>query len=667
MLKRLSKYWLGRLLPLIVFGAYLQAAEANNTGQHLEQWQFEREQYQAAMTALSQGRISQFKEIGLKLSHYPLYPYLEYAYLQRLIKRKTPASQVSAFLKAYSDTPLAPRVKHLWLRTLAKRGDWQRYLEFYNDDIQSVELQCYGLWAMYKTGLESKALDLAEPLWLVGRSQPKACDPVFKLWQDRGRLTDKLAWQRFSMALQSGNTRLARYLIRFMSKGQQQQARLYRELHFRPDKLDVPRFSKLLDEQSEELTVHAIQRLARKDAKLAQILWRKYQEQHHFNKIQIQQTDYKIIQQLARQNHTNEYIAALQQYSFPNSTHLLEVGIEMAIRQQQWDLVLKQLQKLPEPTLQTERWQYWFARATEQSPDNTVQRTDLLTALAKSRSYYGFLAADWLNIDYQLNAESYPVDGNFLEQLKINPGIERAKELWLLGSHTDARREWIWVSRRFTKEQHYTAAYHAHQLGWHSQAISSAVSAERWHDLQLRFPLVYRQSINQAAKNRQLNANWLFALARQESAMSSDAQSPKGALGLMQLMPGTAAMVSKQHNLQYRSTRDLLDPGKSVEIGSHYIKDLLNRFNGNSIHATAAYNAGPNRVSAWLKNKEDMPIDIWIESIPYSETRQYVKNVLAYSVIFAKLQNQSDFYMPTANYLTKRATALAAVTVKPEK
>ncbi len=666
-MKTETVHWIKRVFLPVLLGWYLPVVYASLPAQPPEQWKAEREQYQKAQRLLSQGRIRQFLDTSAKLRDYPLYPYLEYSYLKRLIHRKTPSKQVSAFLKAYSDTPLAPRIKHLWLRTLAKRGNWTEYLNFYDDKVQSVELKCYGLWATYKTGSQLNTLDLVQPIWLVGHSQPKACDPIFKVWREHGRLTGELAWQRFSMALQSGNTQLARYLIRFMPKAQQQQARLYRQLHFKPQKLSTSRYSKLPVAQNEALIVHAIKRLAGKDAKLAGQLWKEYQAKYNFDKIQTQQTDYRIVLQLARQSHPQAYYKALEQYPFPNNTRLLEAGIEMAIRLQQWDKVLEQVEKLPGPTRQTERWQYWLARASEQTSGDTNTRIEILSDLAQSRSYYGFLAADWLNSGYQLNNESYPVEGNFLEKFIRTPGIERAKQLWLLGQHTDARREWVWASRHFTQAQFYTAAYYASHIGWHSQAISSAVRAERWHDLKLRFPLTHKQPINKAAKQLQLEANWLYAVARQESALTTDARSPKGALGLMQLMPSTAAMVSKQHNLGYRSTHELLNPDTNIRIASHYLKDLLTRFKGNSIYATAAYNAGPYRVDQWLKKSGDMPIDIWIESIPYSETRQYVKNVLAYSVIFAQLQNQLDFYMPTATHLGKRSASLASLTIKPEK
>lgn len=651
--------WIYVLLAL-AFLSLSQSVAADQALQH-NQWAEARALYKKAQTALAMGRITQFKSLKRQLESYPLYPYLEYAYLRKKIRRYTPGKEVQTFLKRYHDTPLAPQLKHYWLRTLAKRGQWQTFLDHFDNQVQSTELKCYALWAQYKTGDRAKAIESVQPLWLVGYSQPKACDPIFKVWRDQDRLDDQLTWQRFSMAIKARNTQLARYLIRYMSPQQQKWAKLYRELHFYPQRLKKSRHFNTLTPKSEEILLHAITRLARKDAPLALNLWNRYQALHRFSESQRQRVDHRIILGLANQDQADAYEQALAAYPYPDDISLLEAGIDMSIRLQDWPQVSKRIDLLHVKSKQKPRWQYWMARALIHpgQADAKRQGLALLNNLADRRDYYGFLAVDRLGSHYNLNQQSYGIDGNFLEQFKRSPGIERATELFLLDEVTDARREWFRATRHFTSEQHYTAAHYAYDLAWYSQAISSAINAERWDDLKLRFPIVHQSLISRAAENRDLNANWLFAVARQESAMNSDAQSPKGALGLMQIMPATATIVSRRHNIRYRSRHELLQPEKNILLGSAYLKDLLARFDGNSIYATAAYNAGPHRVNRWLKETADLPIDIWIETIPFAETRQYVKNVLAYSVIFAQLQQQSNYRMATAEYLPKYLPELA--------
>lgn len=627
----------------------------------LNQWTEERALYKEAQAAVASGRITRFKSLRSQLESYPLYPYLEYAYLRKKIRRYTPSNEVQAFLSRYHDTPLAPQLKHHWLRTLAKRGQWQSYLEHFDDQVQSTELKCYALWAQYKAGDKAKALESVKPLWLVGYSQPKACDPIFKVWQDRGNLDDPLTWQRFSMAMKARNTQLARYLIRYMSAPQQKLAKLYRELHFYPQRLEKSRRFESLTPKSEEILLHAITRLARKDAPLARNLWTRYQGLHRFSESQKQRVDHRIILGLAKQDEVDAYEQALAAHPYPDDISLLEAGIDMSIRLRDWEKVSQRIDLLHASSKQKPRWQYWRARTLIHlgQPDSKSEGFALLNKLSESRSYYGFLAVDRLGKQYRLNQQSYSIDGNFLEQFKRSPGIIRAAELLSLNETTEARREWFWASRDFTSEQHYAAAHHAYDLAWYSQAISSAINAERWNDLKLRFPLVYHPTITSAAQSTGLNANWLFAVARQESAMNKSAQSHKGAMGLMQIMPSTATSVSRKHNIRYRSRLELLQPEKNVLLGSTYLSDLLGQFDGNSIYATAAYNAGPHRVNRWLKETAELPIDIWIETIPFAETRQYVKNVLAYSVIFAQLQQQSNYRMATAKYLPRYLPELA--------
>jgi soluble lytic murein transglycosylase len=257
-----------------------------------------------------------------------------------------------------------------------------------------------------------------------------------------------------------------------------------------------------------------------------------------------------------------------------------------------------------------------------------------------------------------MNAQHYSLDGNFLERFKLLPAVIRAQELLINGQITEARREWNQVTLSFNEDQHYTAAHYAHQIGWDSQAIRSAISAKRWHDLELRFPLSFEKDFEKIAQLRNLNSNWLIAMARQESALTADAVSPAGARGLIQIMPDTATAVAQKHNIAYQSRQQLFDPEKNIELAGAYITSLLERFDGNNIYATAAYNAGPYRVEKWLNTTRDLPIDVWIESIPFYETREYVKNVLAYSVIYAHRRHQYGLQMATVNYLPKQNPAV---------
>jgi soluble lytic murein transglycosylase len=212
--------------------------------------------------------------------------------------------------------------------------------------------------------------------------------------------------------------------------------------------------------------------------------------------------------------------------------------------------------------------------------------------------------------------------------------IARALELFATGDISSARNEWLYASRSFTKEQMIAAAKLARDQELHPMAIQAMIKAQAWNDLSIRFPLAYNEKIQATAQQENIDTNWLYAIARQESAFSHDAKSSAGALGVLQLMPATAKQTARAMGVRY-STYDLLRPNTNIKIGGNYLGKLFRQFDGNRVLATAAYNAGPSRVRQWLQNnKYPLEKDVWIETIPFKETRHYVQNVLTFSVIY---------------------------------
>jgi soluble lytic murein transglycosylase len=208
------------------------------------------------------------------------------------------------------------------------------------------------------------------------------------------------------------------------------------------------------------------------------------------------------------------------------------------------------------------------------------------------------------------------------------------RELLYLDETYQARSEWNHAQSRPSDADRHAAAHVASRWGWHDQSIRGAISSNRWNDLSIRFPHPYKALFKQYAAERGINRTWALSIARQESAFQASVQSGAGARGLMQLMPQTAAQVAKRYTVPYRSSNDLNSPETNISLGTAYLSQMLERFNGNRVFATAAYNAGPHRVSRWLEERGNLPLDIWIETIPFDETRNYVQNVLAFGVIY---------------------------------
>lgn len=650
----MSVLWARRLFITIValWVPMLTATITPTTPPPQDKWQEARADYQLARKILAKRDFGAYLALREGLTDYPLYPYLEYEYLRKHLK-KTNAVEIKQFLNTWAATPLAKPIKYQWLKQLAKSRQWQFYLDNFNPQTTNTELRCHALWAQHKTGHTENALNNVPKLWLVDHSQPDACNPIFELWIKNDRLTDAMTWQRFEMALHAGNTTLARYLTRFMSTKHQKLAKLSREIYLYPHRLKSSTRFESFNHEHQRIILQGFKRLAKKDSLLAYKLWPNYQKTQQFSPAQVSQINHQIMLWLAHQDNSLAYQEALQRVAVQPNDKVIEAGLRLAIRQQNWPLIISLTPLLSADAQKSTRTQYWLARAQLKTNSSSVQVVHKnMQNLSQQRDYYSFLAADFLKQPYKMNHQRYSVDGNFLERFKQLPSIIRVQELLQTDQTTEARREWYQATLEFNENQHYTAAHHAQQIGWNSQAIRSTIAAKRWHDLELRFPLGFEQTIAEAAHQQQLNSNWLFAMARQESALTPEAVSHKGARGLIQIMPATARNVARKHKIAYYSRDQLFEPQKNVELASAYLSSLLKQFNGNDIYATAAYNAGPHRVKKWLQTTRHLPIDVWIESIPFHETRQYVKNVLTYSAIYAHRRNQSNFQMATTHYLT---------------
>jgi len=288
---------------------------------------------------------------------------------------------------------------------------------------------------------------------------------------------------------------------------------------------------------------------------------------------------------------------------------------------------------MPERERESEKWRYWRAIALlrEHRPDEAAT---MLTSLAGERSYYGFLAADQLGQSYSLRNDTVVPDEAAIAALAGRHDLIRARELYLVGQDGRGRSEWDAVVRDFEPQQKMQAAILAHRWGWHSRAIAAAASVGDFDDLSLRYPLPFQHTFQQYSAEASIPLTWAYGVARSESLFMRDVRSRAGAIGLMQLMPSTGRKVAKQIQLPYSGLNTLTDPGSNIRLGTTYLSQMAQRFGGNRILATAAYNAGPRRVEAWLPATGAVDARVWIENIPLDETRQYVRRVLEAETIF---------------------------------
>ncbi len=286
------------------------------------------------------------------------------------------------------------------------------------------------------------------------------------------------------------------------------------------------------------------------------------------------------------------------------------------------------------PTLaKASAWRYFDARALEAQGQGGPART-ILEALATERSYYGFLAADRLEYDYRFGHKTLPADAAVQKELSSRPELIRVRELFEVDQFGLARSEWERSVRGLELPLRQQAALLADSWGWHSQAIRTLAYSGGQNDLLRTYPTPFKEDYDQNATKADIARTWAYSVTRAESLFMSDVKSSAGAVGLMQLLPGTGKETARRARIPYRGLSSLLDPQTNISLGVHYLGQMYKRFDQHQVLATAAYNAGPRRVRSWLPERGNVPADIWIETIPFNETRNYVKKVLFADTVF---------------------------------
>lgn len=591
----------------------------------------QRRAYQSAISHLRAGRSKAFRRAKAALQDYALYPYLEYHELQsRLSTAK--ASEVVQFHALNEDLPVAQILYWRWLKRLGKRRDWHRLLSHYQTS-SDTELRCYHMRALYGTGKRTEAFAEVAELWTAAKSQPKPCDPLFEAWINGGNLTESMVWKRLLLVLDANQRQLARYLQRFFKGAYKPWAQSLYNVHVNPSLIIRTNRYTTDNNLSRQVIGHGLRRLATKDPTTAEKTWHSYRTSHDFSASERTTLDNAMVIALARQG------------TFPSDRpadvdpSLAQGVAQTAVAQRNWPEAYFWIEQLADDELRSNRWQYWFARALATTHLGSERAHLAYRALAEQRDYYGFLAAERIGSETRLNHSTHTLDAVQVNQLRRIPGVNRAVELYAVGDLINARREWNRLIPRLNPADQTHAGYLALQMGWVSQGIRIANEAKLFDHLELRFPVVYQEVFQRTSAITTVPHSFLIAIARQESAFDPRARSHANARGLMQLLHSTANNVARRSKLPLPSVADLYNPAINVEISGHHLAALMSRYGNRRPLVAAAYNAGQSRVDRWIKNRGGTPMDIWIETIPYRETRNYVKNVLAFSQVYGQLLN----------------------------
>lgn len=598
---------------------------------------YSREVFLKAEKQLWKANSSSYQELYNQLHFYPLQPYLDQKRLMNRM-RLSSAKEISDFLDKHQGTPLDWPLRKKWLKYLAKRNRQSLFIEFFKPT-SDAELTCqYYVFKLNKGAASDPIMNKVARLWGVGKSQPKACDPLFKQWSEAGLRTQTHVWQRLAKAADGGKHTLIPYITSLMPKDQQYLGKLWHKV--RRDPAYISKLARFPTKNEKEAIIfsYGIKRLIWRDPNRALSAYAKAEKAFKFTAEQQQQIARKFALALASKKHKSakKWLAKVEDKHLTNN--LIQWKIADALRKQNWQGIKAELLSIPSEQQKTNQWKYWYARSLLATGEQTKGK-ELLGELASKRHYYGFLAASLTNKPVSFQHKPLTVSEAEKQALFDDAAGKRAFELFHIGRLHMARKEWNYWLTKLDQRQKLVAAKLASEIGWYDRPIFTLSQAGYLDDVDMRFPLAFSEEIQQFSNKHAINPAWAFAITRRESSFMQDANSSAGAKGLMQVLPSTAKHLTKRKRI---TNKYLLNSTNNINLGTRYLRDLLKRHKGNQVLATAAYNAGPYRVKAWLKAIDSMPADIWIETIPFQETREYVKSVLAYQQIYQHKVGKPD-------------------------
>lgn len=619
----------------VIAGILLAAAACDAPAAETYAIEKQRATFRAVHPEVERGNWQPVLEHEQMLRDYVLWPDLKASYFRARL-RNADHAEVGAFLEQYGTLKPARELRYQFSLHLADSGHLTEYLEIYRQYYQGLniaKLDCLALQAEIREGRQDRIIRRALDLWLVGESQADECDPVFTHLRTANALTNEHYEKRFALAVDKKRFTLARFLSKPLSTEYLEQANFW--LKAQNDSLKFLRThqDRVDSGVGRQQMIYAIERIAFGDPLLASENWialrKKYQfateQQHHIS---------RHIALWAARRQLPEAQALL--YGLPPQAVDQEVVrwmIRTSLRLEEWDNVLRSIAMLPGDQQIAEEWRYWEAVALKYAGQEEPA-TARLNDLATTRSYYGFLASDAIGNDYTFSDQRLITDDEVAAKLAEIPALIRARELFYVGLEGRGRSEWDAAVSILTPHEQAQAAILAHQWGWHSRAIATASLVGEFDDLMIRYPLPWREDFAQYSRDAKINDSWAYGIARSESLFMRDIRSSAGAIGVMQILPETGRRMAREISHPYSGHATLTDSASNIRLGTMYLRKMFDRFDENRVLATAAYNAGPLNVEAWLPDAGQIDARIWIENIPYNETRAYVRRVLAADTIF---------------------------------
>lgn len=606
----------------------------------------QRNRYQQVRLAWDNNNMDEVQRLMPTLKQYPLYPYLEYRQISQDLS-KLSLQDVNKFINAHPTLPLNNNLSRNFASELARRGDWKGLLTFVKEEPKAVIARCQYHYAHWATGNKKGAFDAVPSIWLNGRSLPSACDPLFNVWNRAGHQTPDIVLQRILLASQAGKESkgLAGYLVKQLPENKKELAQAVIQLQEKPTELEDFAKAYPVSNFTKNVVLSTFPAFSRQNTPAARAAIPALVKSQKLTADQQLVMEKNIAGRLlnnAVSNKDAQWRDSVIKKS--NDLSLMERSIRLALNNGNDKDLAQWLAVLPDSAKQKDEWRYWQAYLLLNNKSKRAEGVKILEQLMKGRGFYPMVAAQKLNKPYNIKVLKADSEKQADKKILNSAEMARVKELLYWNLENQARSEWVRFVASFNKPEQEMLARYAFDKGWADLSVQATIAGKLWDHLEERFPVAYPEYFESALKDKNISTSFSMAIARQESAWNPQAQSPVGARGLMQLMPNTAKETAKMINMAtYKGVNQLLDPETNIQLGTAYLEFVYQTFGNNRILAAAAYNAGPHRVNAWLKNSGGRIDAIaFVESIPFTETRGYVKNVLSYDVFYGHFMKKES-------------------------
>lgn len=592
------------------------------------------------------GQAAKVQDLAQRLRDYPESAYVQYYRLRVRIYdagggllTDTPDEDIRQFLQRWRGEAIADRLRNDWLLALGRRRDISTFEEQYPQFVlkDDPQVYCYALAfraaRKQNVGREAHRL-LSDARYLTG----DGCQLLVSQLRETGEWSSAQAWRLMLQAVDQNIILAARRLAALADAPEGWE----KSLNTQPR--DLTRL-RLKESAQRRLATLSLVKMAREDVDQAARLFTSMADA--FEASERAYLWGQFGEAAARRAAADAYDwfqrADQAQPDFVHTDDVLQWQVRAALRAGDWVMVKRAIEKMSESTQRDSTWVYWWGRALK-AQGQSADAEAAFRRIAQEFSFYGKLALEELSLPIVLPPRATAVSAEELAPMQQNAGLRRALKFYALGLRFEGNREWNWQMRSFNDRQLLAAAEFARREQVWDRVINAADRTRHEHDFHLRFISPFREMVTRKAEQANLDVAWVYGLVRQESRFIMNARSHVGASGLMQLMPATARQVARQIGLTDYDPRRVDDLDINITLGTTYMRTRLDDLEGSYVLASAAYNAGIGRARQW-RNTLTRPVEgaIFAETIPFSETRDYVKKVLSNAVYYAALfENQAQ-------------------------